>query len=193
MSKSLFVGCFIGVASAFTALLPAQALTFNFSFSNTTGNTAGTVSGTISDLVDNTADQTASQVIITSYPPGLGTLDSNVSNATGWAGVYNNSFTVTSGNITEASFKAQTGSTLSYFLCLGTACGSDNELSFIDNTDYYNSSVHNTANNDGLSGVTFSPASVGVPEPNSILGLIAGTGFLLFLAKKYRDQLAVKI
>ena len=83
----------------------AKALDFTFSFSNVTGNTPGTVTGTIQGLNDN-ATSAATGVIIQTYPSGLsGSPNQGGFDATKWA-VINNSFSVTNGNITAASFDA---------------------------------------------------------------------------------------
>ena len=80
---------------------PANALTFQFSFTNNTGNdpAQSLVQGIISGLQDNTANQPALSVQVTSNPAGFGVGE--------YVGVpLNNFFTVSGGVITSALFSS---------------------------------------------------------------------------------------
>jgi hypothetical protein len=81
----------------------AGPLDFMFSFSNTTGNVNGTVTGEIFGLTDN-ATGPASNVILDSYPAGLGLPTPPLTILTG---ITSNSFTVTDETITAATFSAE--------------------------------------------------------------------------------------
>jgi len=90
------------------ASLAAHAdLVFEWSFTNTIGTVAGTASGKIYGLSDNSTGA-ATRVTIDSYPAGLdsiyapGEIDTSL-----WDQHYSNSFTVSGGAITAASFWAQ--------------------------------------------------------------------------------------
>ncbi len=90
------------------ASTPSDALTFDFSFSNVVGDVNGTVTGQIFGLTDNTSNQAATLVDVTSAPAGLGLpIPPNLSFQPQFANP--NSFTVTSGTITNAAFDGSSG------------------------------------------------------------------------------------
>ena len=88
----------------------ANALDFSFSFNNGDGNTPGSVTGIIKGLQNNGSPSSASEVDLTSYPSGLGTNPNTSGNLVykssggGWGMTTANSFTVTNGILTNASF-----------------------------------------------------------------------------------------
>lgn len=70
-AKTSFIGCLASGACALATSLPAQALTFNWSWSLTDGgptSETGTVSGTVSGLLSNTPNQTSITATVTSAP-----------------------------------------------------------------------------------------------------------------------------
>jgi PEP-CTERM motif len=148
---------------------PARAdLVFDFSFTNNSGNVSGTVTGEILGLVDNEANQSASEVLIDSYPAGLGNIGSTPIDVTSWFDQVANSFTVVSGQLTDVNFEATaTNAPPSY----PSFTLQDTYAELNDTTGY----VFSTAPN-------YSQASV-VPEPASLtlLGIgipgVAGYGW----------------
>ena len=147
----------------------AKAFNFTFSFDNVTGNVTGTVSGTITGLEDNTSNQAADSVIIESFPVGLeGSFDEG-NDAVAWSIPFANSFTVTSGSITDANFSIFSVGGNDRLLINFSGTGGTNLFSK-DNL------ATNVANQDGFGGVTFAPATP-VPFgviPDTGLGILAG-------------------
>ena len=78
----------------------ATLLDFKFSFSNVSGNVSGTVTGEIFGPTDD-ATGPASNVIVDSYPAGLGLPALPL---TIFSDIGPNSFTVSSGVVTDAAF-----------------------------------------------------------------------------------------
>src|SRR5215471_13015651 len=97
--KNMTLGAFAFASALALASIPAYALSFNFSFSHDFG-VAGTVTGEIDGLTDNTAGP-ATAVFVNSAPPVF-----NVTTPVSIpiAGAFNNSFTVSSGAITDSNF-----------------------------------------------------------------------------------------
>jgi hypothetical protein len=104
----------------------ANALTFEFSFSNVTGNVSGTVTGLIEGLEDNTAFAPAEHVIVNSYPAGL--IGSPLAPFEAVPD-FINLFTVVNGFITEASFQSSSPTSL----CLSLNTGFCSEGAFMTN------------------------------------------------------------
>jgi len=172
-------------------------LTFNFNFTGSGRYTAtkDTVSG---NLTLNDANTAATSLYITSITgPTPVTYNSGFNYVftapEDWMyQVENNSFTVTSGNITSANF-------------LGAGYGSYGtvQLNTLFGGDYYNNYNYdgiNTANGPGgdLAGITFTPvtggaATAAVPEPSQVaasLLLIAGiAGFVIVKRRKVASAL----
>jgi hypothetical protein len=100
--KNMTLGAFAFACALALASTPGHALSFDFSFTNLFGTTPGTVTGEIDGLQDNTLRQPATAVIIDSAPLAFNLTtpfsvpDLPLSTV--------NSFTVTSGVVTEAFF-----------------------------------------------------------------------------------------
>src|SRR5262245_44116931 len=100
--KSSTLGAFAFACALALASTPGHALTFDFSFSNVSGNTSGTVTGEVDGLPFNgTAPATA--VIVNSVPSVMPIPTPSSFPVVGGA-VQENSFTVTNGTVTSASF-----------------------------------------------------------------------------------------
>jgi hypothetical protein len=88
---------------AFMALIgiaPANALTFDFSFTNVSGTIDGTVTGEIDGLVNNEANQAPTAVFIDSAPAGLGLVFSTPFNVLDGFASNSFEFTVSDGTLT---------------------------------------------------------------------------------------------
>ena len=172
--------CFAGIDSA-------KALDFNFSFDNTVGSVAGTVEGTIQGLNDNSTGA-ASAVLITSFPAGLGGSFDIGNNAVLWDTVLANSFTVTNGAITAASFDAFTTGN-NDVLCLTPSsanCATTTNGLTLDNF------ATTTFNSDGFGGATYSAATPVPFETEPTLGILLAAG--LFGSRHlYRRHRARKV
>lgn len=101
MTSKYSVGALVGALMLVVGFwsYPANALTFQFSFTNNLGNdpAQSLVQGIISGLLDNTANQPALSVQVTSNPAGFGVGE--------YVGVpLDNFFTVSGGVITSALF-----------------------------------------------------------------------------------------
>lgn len=131
-----------GIAAALTIFVvatTAEAATYGFSFSNVDGSVAGTVAGDIV-LPDGDGTFAASSIFVTSAPAALNyTLPLDILSV--FTTVVSNSFTVSGGFITDASFGAQSASgtsalTLS-FSVIGSALNAmgsgDFSIAVVDN------------------------------------------------------------
>jgi hypothetical protein len=180
MKLSHILPFIVGSAAAILASTsPAHALDFNWSFSNVTGDTPGTVTGTVTRLVEGTNSGSSPVVVTVTSSPLAGSV-----------GVYNwlddlgTGFTVTLGNITQASSYFQMGG---YSLFLGTAAG---------NGTYYPQLIgggYNIANNTLDASVSFTPAA-SVPFDIPGGATIPSVGALLALGamRKARKSIASK-
>jgi hypothetical protein len=178
----LVLSAFVTIPGVLAAYTPAQALDFSFSFGNTSGPISGTVAGRVIGLVDNTTGS-ASQVVIDSFPAGLEGTPNNGLIATNWSGQVENSFTVTSGNITSGVFAALEEGGNDTLCINSSSCGSPSTLLTFDGFESFVGSN---------SPATFTPlASTPVPfEFNSTLGLLIAGAF--WGGKKLKDKVALK-
>jgi hypothetical protein len=194
-----FSRCLLVAAGAMVPALlsPVIASAQNFSFFGNLeiGSNPGTFAGTLT-LAGFTAGATgtfsASTFTITQYPSGVS--DSPEGNvATNWTFQEANSFTTVDGAITGWQFAAVTdGGPVPYYVCLNTdvlrvvrnlVCLED--LNWIGGVP--SSGTGGFAFNvDGAQGLTFTPTSTPVPEPSSVLLLLAGTGAMAVVSQRRR-------
>lgn len=159
-----------GVALTLAGAPSTQAgtLSFYFSFSNVTGSVPGTVTGEITGLADN-GSSSATNVYIDSYPSALGLTLTTPFDTIADSAL--NSFTVSSGHITGATYFAV--GVGSYVLGINHIGGNYLE----------NPSGPEVFNGDGFGGVTFTT----VPEPSTwamlLLGF-AGLGYAGYRASR---------
>ena len=157
ISKAAGVGLVATLALAVSAN-NVQAFDFPFSFDNATGSgdTPGTVEGIITGLNEGTG--AADSVLITSFPSGLGSTFDEGNDAVLWTGNTGNdvnSFTVSSGIITDVNFISGTSGVQQQELWLN-GFDTHNYLSL-------NNHANDTWNQNGFSGVSFSAAATPVP------------------------------
>ncbi len=169
----------IGVVSGASS---AQALSFNFSFSNVEGPTPGTVSGTIDGLNNgNNTGGTPVVVAVTSSPDSQG-LGTYTFSSTGTGGA--TAFTVSGGNITYADWYGTLGA---FNLFLGT-----DPASFTWSPGWTNGG-YDVADSYATT-ISFTPAA-GVPfefTPSlgfALVGLGLGAGKLRQLSKKSKNKI----
>ena len=98
--KNVTLGAFAFACASAFASTPGHALSFDFSFSNDFGTVAGTVTGEIDGLADNTTGP-ATAVFVNSAPP---VFNLTTPFSVPIADALHNSFTVSSGAITDSSF-----------------------------------------------------------------------------------------
>ena len=138
-------------------------LIFSFEFSDASGDK---VTGRIFGLLDNTSGQTATSILIDSFTGQVGGEFGTATNdATTWASVTLNSFSVAAGQITFAAFGAQDA-----IASLGTFC--INFVGCIDSTSRLQLQTIPILIRDfgGFGGVTFAS----VPEPSTGVLLVLG-------------------
>jgi hypothetical protein len=181
MKLSHILPLVVGSAAAgiLASTSPAHALDFNFNF---TGNDGNTVGGTIYGLEDN-ATSAASDVVVTSASNTLHSVVGSVfqfqSNTTN---LFSNSFTVSNGVLTNASFDIRKEG---LSLLLG-----NNSLGW----NFYYTTDLSTANYNGFSGAIYSPAAATVPFDIPGGATIPSVGALLALGamRKARKSIASK-
>ena len=152
----------------------AQALDFSFTVTNTLGNVSGSYSGIVYGLADN-ATGPATDVVVTSFPAALNSVAGAAPVdvfSTGWT-VFDNSFTVTGGQITDGGFFSKYLGADSYaYLDIGT---DDNALE-LDNNGYDKYIYTST----GIAYANFN--SYATPEPATLA--LAGLGSAALLLRK---------
>jgi hypothetical protein len=155
----------LGVSLTVAAPARAALLTFDFSFTGSSGYVAGTVTGVISGVSDNSTGP-AADVTLLSAPSALGNsslLPIDLFQA-GWT-FNSDTFTVSSGTITEADFQAV--SNIGAF--------SINHSVGISKADLLSLDGGNTEvrSNGALAAVTFTPVSIPEPASLSLAGITA--------------------
>ncbi|MEG3438086.1 PEP-CTERM sorting domain-containing protein [Pannus brasiliensis CCIBt3594] len=166
-----------GTVLALSNAIPANALTFNWSFEiapGSTGNIGETVSGTISGLVEGNNPGTGLTVTVDSTP-------TNELIGGGWSFLSSSiggpAFTVTGGVITfaDAAFTRNNDNERVLFGGFGGYFPTLNDL--FDSQPFWTTSLSNT----------FTPATTptGTPEPGSVVALL-GLGALSLAGRKLR-------
>lgn len=163
---------FLGISTFLNFADSAHAITFNFSFSNENGPISGTVEGTI-ELPDGDGTFAATSVFVTSAPVALLGYDPTGFDFTSFS-VFENSFTVTGGNIDSANssfFGLFDGST-----ALGLNSLFAGGATFLDvlNGGDFGATGLQDADSSTLS--YSSPSATPVPEPMTILGSVVALG-----------------
>jgi hypothetical protein len=160
---------------------------FIFSFANVTGDTNGTVTGRILGLSDNGIGQAAPSVLIDTFPAALAGSFNIGNDATLWEVQLVNSFDVSGGAITGATFGAFQGNggaddgfRLNYtgnYWPTTSGISNQNWLTLDD-------TVPDVENLDGFAGVTFTPVAA-VPLPGGLpLFLAALSAFGLIVIRR---------
>src|SRR5208337_3036952 len=186
MKRTMKLGMLaVVLLAAMAGRTQAGSQTFDFSF--TTDATTppdwitGTVTGEIVLPFSGDGSGPATLVSIDKIPPGMtyiyGTLPIN---ATAWDSQVVNTFTVSGGMITLADYSAKSTSEGS-LIVFGSL---SNELQLTNQ----NNVVQQTGNDSGFPGVTFTPVSVPIPEPSSLIlaGMAGICGFAWRVAAKRR-------
>jgi hypothetical protein len=169
----------------------AQALDFNFSINNVSGfgNTPGTLTGQVLGLA-NSGTSAATNIRITSAPAALGLpgspfLLSTWITPTAIPGLgATNSFTVTGGNLTSASFLVNNGAG-KIFLLNSIASGS-----IPAGSNGILSGTASTGNLGGFGGATYTSVPFDIPGGATIPAV--GGLFALGLMRKAKKSLALR-
>lgn len=174
----LVVGAAAGIVVSSAS--PAQALDFNFSFTNDPdlGSLDGTVEGTIYGLTDN-ATSAAADIIITSYPAGLN-LPASPFSAFSLGSDNVNSFEVLNGALINANLRI-TGS--NFFLFALNDSEGVNGLADGFSTTY---------NNGGFAGATYAATTVPFDIPGGATIPTVGSLFALALMRKAKQKITFK-
>ncbi len=178
----------LGALSTMLIAAPAQASPdFTFSVTNTIGTVAGTFTGRILGLTDN-ATSSATQVFIDTFPAGLDSLEAAPVEATLWDQQYENSFTVSGGQIVDGGFWAQqtiNALPYGYQLYLNGAIGNGFNFLNLDGDD-----TRYVWGDNGFAAANFAPLGAqDVPEPGTfaLFGAgLAASGLLLRNRKSRR-------
>ncbi|MBD2295105.1 hypothetical protein H6G06_16860 [Anabaena sphaerica FACHB-251] len=158
---------------------PAQALDFNFSFTNDPGlgSVNGTVEGTIYGLIDN-ATSSATGIIVTSYPAGLN-LPATPFSPFSLGNETSNSFEVLNGVLVNANLRI-IGSNFQFSL---------NDSEGVNGLVGISSSTYN---NGGFAGATYTSAAVPFDIPGGATIPTVGSLFALGLMRKVKKRMALK-
>lgn len=167
-----------------TATSTASALTFKFSFENTSGAESGSLTGRIFGLSDN-ATGAASSIIIDSFPSAVGTLQAG-NDVTLWNLQVFNSFTVLNGQITASSFAAQETAFPTNTFCLDASINcigftADQGSTGVSALVVQNGS--NIANGGGFASITYTNIS-DVPLPAGGVLVMSGIAGLAGLKRR---------
>ncbi len=189
MKRTMKLGMLAVVLLAATAGR-TQAGSQSFDFSFTTDATTpldwitGTVTGEIMLPSGDGIGLAATLVSIVNIPSGMTSIYNPPLpiNATAWDRQMRNSFTVSGGMITSADYSANDVLSTSEGSLIVFGSGS-NQLQFTNQNV-----VQNTGNESGPLGVTFTPVSVPIPEPSSLIlaGMAGICGFAWRVAAKHR-------
>jgi hypothetical protein len=171
----------LAVALTLGASGTANALSFNFSFSNVWGTVDGTVIGRIELDIETSSYATA--VFVTGYPVDLGSYAESF-DVLSWIGsggiVGENSFTVVNGAVTDGNFQLWDPSGNKNQLYINSTFGDGTNFLVLEPGRYVGNS-----NGMGEDGVTFAAA---VPEPETSAMMLAGLGLLGVVARRRKQK-----
>jgi PEP-CTERM motif len=186
MNRAIIVGVLV-IFSAFTGT--ARALTVDFSFTNTIGNVTGTVTGHIDGLTDNSTSAPATAVWIDSFPVGLNTSGTYTTpfNVFDWNPAISNenSFTLSSGIVTDMQFDIVNSTNTDQLHLNSTACCANGPTSYFDIGSNNSRYVYTVGPLNGADGLQVT-AVAAVPEPSTwamMLVGFAGIGFMVYRRK----------
>ena len=166
----------------------ARADNFTFSFTNSFGNVNGTVTGEIFGLINDGAPYAATSIVIAaSYPDGLNPIDSNLT-PTSWDTKVSNSFTESSGVITQSIFLASDGcgppSTLCSEFGLDLIGSSGSGVLGVLNGEIWSRAVQG----DVLTFKLVPAPPSAVPEPSAVYLLLTVLGVVAIVARRRHAQ-----
>ncbi len=190
MKRTMKLGMLAVVLLAATAgRTQAGSQTFDFSFTTDATTPPGWITGKVTGEIDlsfsGDGSGPATLVSIDTIPSGMtniyGTLPIN---ATIWDTQVVNTFTVSGGMITSADYSATATTLPPPEESLFSFGSGTNELKFTNQ----NGVAQETGNLFGILGVTFTPVSVPIPEPSSLIlaGMAGICGFAWRVAAKRR-------
>jgi hypothetical protein len=169
----------------------AQALTLDFSFTNTIGNISGTVTGQVDGLASS-GTSAATSVWVDSYPVGLNSFGSYPTpfNVLAWSGgtIGGNSFTITGGVVTAADFYIYGANNFYDQLYLNSPFSIGTNYLNIGNNNFQEVWTNGPLN--GPSGLQISVAGA-VPEPSTWAMMIVGFAGLGFMAYRRKSKPAL--
>jgi len=174
----------VGIAAGAITIMSgaAQALSFDYYFTNTVGNVSGTVTGHVDGLADNSTGA-ASAVWVDSYPAALGSYSTPFDVLT-WTGgtIGESAFTVTGGVLTQVLFDITGANGINDQLYLNSDCvcaygtGHTNFLDIGSGDSLFVWNVGDLNAPDGLVIGTFSA----VPEASTWAMMLLGFASLGF-------------
>jgi len=190
MKRTMKLGMLAVVLLAATAgRTQAGSQSFDFSFTTDDTTPSGWITGTVKGEIElpfsGDGSGPATLVSIDTIPSGMtniyGTLPIN---ATAWDTQVVNTFTVSGGMITSANYSATNALTPPPEGSLISFGSGTNELQFTNQIGV----AQETGNESGFPGVTFTPVSVTIPEPSSLIlaGMAGICGFAWRVAAKRR-------
>lgn len=181
--RAACLAALLGACTTFVFAAPASALTFDFSFTNTTfvpptypNGVAGTVTGEIDGLLDNTSMQQATAVYIDSYPAGLLGLPAAPFELTLPVNTFDNRFSVSGGVLTFEYFFDQ-----------------NEELALSPGAGIVYLQDPTTGQNVFASTATFTPVASATPLPAALPLFASGLAALGLLSRRRKRNAASAI
>jgi len=181
---ALLAAALASASLAFAA--PAEALTFDFSFTNTTGNFPGTISGQIFGLTDNSTSA-ATQVIVegvpVNYSADFPTPTYPLDTTADATSISSNAFTVVAGVITNANYFANNSTDPNQF-----------QLELLTNSVTFAFDVEENGSSLVATGAAlFTPEVSTTPLPGALPLFVSGLGALGLLVKRRKRKNAATV